>query len=63
LSSLLLAQRDMKLDLALGVDMYKVRYYTNTDQLLSKMFGTLGEAVDFTIQRVHTGNLYGIDKI
>jgi hypothetical protein len=42
--------------------MYRVKYYTHED-LHSKYFETLHDAVMFSVYKVRTGNVYAIDLI
>lgn len=42
--------------------LYKVKYY-NYNKMYSKIFDTLGDAINFCVYTVHSGDVYGIDKI
>lgn len=43
--------------------MYKVKYYMTGGTFTSKTFATFNEAMQFSIWRVHTGNVYSVDKV
>ncbi len=43
--------------------MYKIRYYMTAGTLTSKIFKTFNEAMEFSVWRVTTGNVYAIDKV
>jgi len=43
--------------------MYKVKYYMTGGTLVSKLFKTLHDAIDFSVYNIISGNLYSIDKV
>jgi hypothetical protein len=43
--------------------MYKVRYYTTGEILVSKTFSSLAEATLFAVYKIKTGDVYAIDKV
>jgi len=43
--------------------MYKVKYWSNNQELRSKDFDTLHEAVQFSIHGIPYQSMYGIDLI